>query len=36
MEPEDIDADECDHVWVLSDDNQELSYCEICGEDGNG
>lgn len=23
------------HVWVCSDENEEISYCENCGADGN-
>lgn len=34
--------DECpngrngEHRWVCRDDNEEISYCENCGADGNG
>ena len=24
------------HSWVVRDDNEEISYCENCGADGNG
>ncbi len=23
------------HSWVCSDENEEISYCEWCGADGN-
>ena len=23
------------HSWVVSDENEEISYCEHCGADGN-
>lgn len=24
------------HRWVCRDDDEEISYCENCGADGNG
>lgn len=41
-EPEDEDDGEPNclpghaHSWVVRDDNEEISYCENCGADGNG
>lgn len=23
------------HSWVVRDDNEEISYCQFCGADGN-
>lgn len=39
IDDEDYDDDACEHPgghsWVVRDDNEEISYCEYCGADGN-
>ena len=29
-------SDRRGHRWVCSDENEEISYCQWCGADGNG
>lgn len=33
--PDDDCTDEGGHRFVCSDENEEISYCQYCGADGN-